>query len=163
MQLTTTPDDEAFRAAARAWLAANGPAQRPPRDGKAAADFTRAWLARCQQGGWAGIAWPKEYGGQGLPPQRILIWYEEYVRSRAPSVLDGSYAGGPFGPDQAKFDEDAMQECIAILSDAGLETPAPEESGEEEEDEDVDEYDEDEDLDDEDLDDEEEEEDDEKD
>lgn len=45
------------------------------------------------------------------------------------SVLDGSYAGGPFGPDQAKFDEDAMQECIAILSDAGLETPAPEESG----------------------------------
>ncbi|WP_293865104.1 acyl-CoA dehydrogenase family protein [uncultured Alsobacter sp.] len=91
MQLTTTPEDETFRTAARAWLAANVPGERPPREGKAAADFTRAWLRRCQQGGWAGIAWPRQYGGQGLPPQRILIWYEEYVRARAPSVLDGSF------------------------------------------------------------------------
>jgi hypothetical protein len=45
------------------------------------------------------------------------------------SVLDGSYAGGPYGPDQARFEEDAMQECIGILTDAGLETPAPEDSG----------------------------------
>lgn len=45
------------------------------------------------------------------------------------SVLDGSYAGGPYGPDQARFEEEAMQECIGILTDAGLETPAPEDAG----------------------------------
>ncbi len=45
-----------------------------------------------------------------------------------PSVLDGSYAGGAYGPDQARFEEAAMQDCIQILSDAGLDTPAPEES-----------------------------------
>lgn len=93
MQLTTSPEDEAFRERARAWLADNVPADPAPHDGKAAAGFTRAWLARCQDGGWAGIAWPRDYGGQGLPPQRILIWYEEYVRARAPSVLDSSFVG----------------------------------------------------------------------
>lgn len=44
------------------------------------------------------------------------------------SVLDGSYAGGAYGPDQARFEETAMQDCIQILSDAGLDTPAPAES-----------------------------------
>lgn len=93
MQLTTTPEDEAFRAAARAWLLENVPAGRAPHEGKAASDFARAWLARCREGGWAGIGWPKEFGGQGLPPQRILIWYEEYVRARGPSVLDCTFVG----------------------------------------------------------------------
>lgn len=45
------------------------------------------------------------------------------------SVLDGSYASGPYGPDQARFDEEAMQACIAILDEAGLDTPTPEDSG----------------------------------
>ena len=31
------------------------------------------------------------------------------------SILDGSIAGGGYGPDQARFDEQAMQECIADL------------------------------------------------
>jgi hypothetical protein len=45
------------------------------------------------------------------------------------SVLDGSIAGGSYGPDQARFDEEAMQECIQTLTDAGLETPSPEDIG----------------------------------
>ncbi len=45
------------------------------------------------------------------------------------SVLDGSLAGGPYGPDQARFDEATMQECIQVLTDAGLDTPTPEDSG----------------------------------
>jgi hypothetical protein len=45
------------------------------------------------------------------------------------SILEGSLAGGPYGPAQAMFDEEAMQECIGVLSDAGIETPTPEESG----------------------------------
>ena len=45
------------------------------------------------------------------------------------SVLEGSLLGGGYGPDQARFDEPTMQACIQVLSDAGLETPTPEESG----------------------------------
>ncbi len=41
------------------------------------------------------------------------------------SILDGALAGGPFGPDQARFDDATMQECIEILTAAGLDTPEP--------------------------------------
>lgn len=91
MQLVFTPEEEAFRQSARSWLLANVPRERAPRDGKAARAFAQAWLARCHDDGWSGIGWPSEYGGRGLPPERIILWYEEYVRARAPSVLDCTF------------------------------------------------------------------------
>ena len=45
------------------------------------------------------------------------------------TVLEGAVMGGGYGPDQARFDEPAMQECIQTLADHGVETPTPEESG----------------------------------
>jgi hypothetical protein len=42
------------------------------------------------------------------------------------SILEGSVAGGGYGPDQANYDEAEMQECLAILEEAGIDTPAPE-------------------------------------
>lgn len=91
MQLTFSQDDEAFMHAARGWLAKNVPGDRAPYEGQASREFALAWLARCHAGGWAGISWPAEYGGQGLPPERLVLWYEEYVRARAPSVLDCTF------------------------------------------------------------------------
>ena len=91
MQLDFTEDDEAFRSQARAWLLANVPQARAPYEGQPARAFAQAWLSRCQQDGWSGIGWPKEYGGRGLPPEKIVLWYEEYVRARAPSVLDCTF------------------------------------------------------------------------
>lgn len=91
MQLSFSSDDHAFRDRARDWLAENVPAERAPADGVAARQFATAWLAKCHQAGWAGIAWPAAYGGQGLSPERLVIWYEEYVRARAPSVLDCTF------------------------------------------------------------------------
>ena len=41
------------------------------------------------------------------------------------SILEGSLAGGGYGPDQARFDESTMQDCVAILKAAGVATPAP--------------------------------------
>jgi len=41
------------------------------------------------------------------------------------SILDGSRAGGGYGPDQARFDEPQMQACVDILKQAGLDTPPP--------------------------------------
>jgi hypothetical protein len=45
------------------------------------------------------------------------------------SVLEGAVAGGVYGPDQARYDEPQMQDCIATLEDAGVEVPTPESVG----------------------------------
>ncbi len=42
------------------------------------------------------------------------------------SVVDGSLAGGGYGPDQARYDEAEMQACLGVLADAGVDVPAPE-------------------------------------
>jgi hypothetical protein len=41
------------------------------------------------------------------------------------TILEGALMGGGYGPDQAYFDTEAFQECVAILSAAGVETPSP--------------------------------------
>lgn len=91
MQLDLSPEDEAFREEARDWLLANRPSEPAPRDGQASRSYATDWLAKCAAAGWSGLAWPKEYGGQGLSPARLLIWYEEYARARAPSPLDCTF------------------------------------------------------------------------
>jgi len=45
------------------------------------------------------------------------------------SILEGALAVGPYGPDQARFEEATMQACVQILTDAGLETPEPKDVG----------------------------------
>lgn len=91
MQLNPSPEDEAFRLSARAWLKENVPAEPSPHDGQASREYALAWLSRCHKGGWSGLAWPKAYGGRGLSPERLLIWYEEYVKAKAPSILDCTF------------------------------------------------------------------------
>lgn len=41
------------------------------------------------------------------------------------SILDGALTGGSYGPDQARYDEPAMQECRATLAAAGVVTASP--------------------------------------
>lgn len=91
MRLDLSEDDVAFQLSARTWLAANVPGERAPMDGQPARDFALKWLARCHAEGWSGLAWPEAYGGRGFSPERLLLWYEEYVRVRAPSVLDCTF------------------------------------------------------------------------
>jgi alkylation response protein AidB-like acyl-CoA dehydrogenase len=91
MKLELTAEHRAFQERAREWLLANVPHERAPHEGPAARKFATEWVARCHEGGWSGLGWPKEYGGQGLSPDRIVLWYEEYVRARAPSVLDCTF------------------------------------------------------------------------
>jgi alkylation response protein AidB-like acyl-CoA dehydrogenase len=82
-----------FRSAARQWLLANVPAQPPPEDGSASRDYVLAWQRTQAQGRWAGIAWPKEFGGRGLSVLEQIIWFEEYARAGAPSPLNASFVG----------------------------------------------------------------------
>ena len=84
MDLNYTPEDIEFRMAARAWLADNVPTEPRPAEVQAGAAFDKAWQRRLYDGGWAGVNWPREYGGLGLNGVRTLIWWEECERARAP-------------------------------------------------------------------------------
>src|SRR3954466_10759428 len=89
MELRYSDADEAFRADLRTWLASVLPSlpPSPPRD---AWDDRRKWdtdwQRRLYEAGYAGLHWPKEYGGRGASPTEQLIFYEETAHARAPYV-----------------------------------------------------------------------------
>ncbi len=93
MDFADSPDDARFRAALRAWLAANKPAraERVPHDAASLADefaFLKTWQRRLFDAGYVGLLWPREYGGHGAPPVRQAILNEELARARAPQLLN---------------------------------------------------------------------------
>jgi len=101
MNLDFTPDEEAFRERARTWLAEHLPAEERPSMGMPMREFDLAWQQTLHEGGWAGINWPKEYGGQGLSDIQQMIWYEEFAKADPPFTLNnsctfvGNNHGGP--------------------------------------------------------------------
>ncbi|HEY8517344.1 MAG TPA: acyl-CoA dehydrogenase family protein [Candidatus Binatia bacterium] len=99
MDITFTPEEERFRERAREWIEANKPSNPPAEnDIFARRDFDLAWQRKMYEAGWAGISWPKEYGGRGASLMEQLIWYEEFARAGAhePSTLFvGLNHGGP--------------------------------------------------------------------
>ena len=88
MDIRFSAAEEAFRADARAWLEANVP--RGPRpagvDLRERRDYDLAWQRRMFEGGWAGVSWPREFGGRGASLMEQVIWYEEYARAGAPEI-----------------------------------------------------------------------------
>lgn len=82
-----------FRRRARAWLEANVPREPAPRDGLPAREFSLRWQRTQAEGGWAGVSWPKEAGGQGRSVSEQIIWFEECARARAPSPLGPGFVG----------------------------------------------------------------------
>ncbi|MEY2927856.1 MAG: hypothetical protein RL367_2333, partial [Pseudomonadota bacterium] len=66
MNLHQSEADKAFRARARAWLSTNIPHEQRPAGGQTSAQFDRDWQRKLHDHGWAGINWPKAYGGLGL-------------------------------------------------------------------------------------------------
>jgi alkylation response protein AidB-like acyl-CoA dehydrogenase len=81
MDLAFSVEDDAFRAEVRTWLAENAPRGRRPRTTAEERDVDLAWQRKQFDAGWAGIAWPTEYGGRGLSLTQQLIWHEEYART----------------------------------------------------------------------------------
>jgi alkylation response protein AidB-like acyl-CoA dehydrogenase len=99
MELTFTPEQRALREEIRTWLAENIPDEIPPTDPpQEMRRFDAAWQRRQFEGGWAGIAWPQEYGGRGLGMVEQLIWYEEYARAGAPYIRSCFVAVNHGGP-----------------------------------------------------------------
>src|SRR4051794_16440504 len=96
MDLTLSPSEEAFRDEFRVWIEKHHPGQ-PPADENYAFDWRRKWQRELHDGGWAGISWPKEYGGRGATLIEQAIFSEEMGRGDVPPPAHGVglVMGGP--------------------------------------------------------------------
>jgi alkylation response protein AidB-like acyl-CoA dehydrogenase len=97
MDLVYTLEQVEFRHKARAWLKDNVPGPRPSTREDAAA-YDKAWQRKLYEGGWAGLNWPKAYGGAALTGIQCLIWFEECERANAPGYGLMSIAQTHAGP-----------------------------------------------------------------
>ncbi|MEE9284270.1 MAG: acyl-CoA dehydrogenase family protein [Dehalococcoidia bacterium] len=91
MEFRFTEKQDAFRQEVRAWLKGVLPRFQVGRDfvGKSEVEaedtrYSPAFSRELGRKGWIGLAWPKEYGGQGLGYVEQMIFNEEMVLNRAP-------------------------------------------------------------------------------
>jgi len=100
MDFRDSPEEADFRGQFRSWLRANLPAdwsERDPHVGRWDLDFARDWTRRLYEAGYAGLSWPREYGGRGLPLTHQVIYLEEVSRVDAPEHI-GVIGLGMAGP-----------------------------------------------------------------
>ena len=110
MDLTYTPEQQAFRAEVRAWLEAHVPGHPLEHFDATREGFEahRQWEKTLKSGDWGMVTWPTEYGGRGLDLIQWLIFEEEYYRAGAPGRVNqnGIFLLGPtlieFGTHEQK-------------------------------------------------------------
>jgi alkylation response protein AidB-like acyl-CoA dehydrogenase len=97
MDLSLTSEEQAFRDELRAWLADNHPGESPTGGDQEQFEFEREWQRTLHAAGWAGVSWPKEYGGRGATLIEQAIFGEELARAKAPRPANvlGLVMGGP--------------------------------------------------------------------
>ena len=98
MDFGYAPEDEAFRAELRAWLAANlGEFVDGGEIGRAHGDQTRrtmarrqAWQQQLHEGGWAAINWPRRWGGREATTMQNVVYAEEMAEAHAPGLYNAN-------------------------------------------------------------------------
>ena len=89
MDLRFSPEQEAFRAEVRSWLAAHVPGEEPPiLGGPELVEFQRAWQASLAAARLVAVHWPEEHGGRGLTWVEGFIVQEEVALARAPEIVN---------------------------------------------------------------------------
>ena len=109
MDLSYTPQQEAFRAEVREWLAEHVPAK-PLASFDTEAGFAahREWERTLAAGNWGMVTWPEAFGGRGCDLIQWLIFEEEYYRAGAPGRVNqnGIFLLGPtlmeYGSEEQK-------------------------------------------------------------
>lgn len=110
MNLSDAPDEARFRDEAGAWLRDALPSLPWPEPSalEEKAPFWRQWQRLVFEAGYAGLTWPREYGGQGLDERLRAIFAEECDRAGAPERLN--IIGEDFaGPTIAHLGTDAQK------------------------------------------------------
>ena len=104
MEFRLSPAEERFQREVHDWLVANLPAgwgtpgfKKPEAPADKVA-FMRGWYRKLHDGGWAGLHWPREYGGRGATPIELFLFSEEYTRMGAPAMIDIGVGPGLVGP-----------------------------------------------------------------
>jgi alkylation response protein AidB-like acyl-CoA dehydrogenase len=90
MDFNYSPTEEAFRKEVRTWLEANRPApltkaEKETSDDESMWTRLKAWHKKLYAAGWAGISWPKEYGGRGATFVQQVIFGQELARLNLPT------------------------------------------------------------------------------
>ncbi len=94
MDLTFTAEEEQFRTELRSWLTDNIPeAWRRPGfwvslPEPETFEMRRDWEHRKYEAGFAGVAWPVEYGGRGGTPSMKAIYDQEMELAGAPETVN---------------------------------------------------------------------------
>ena len=100
MDFDDSPEEAAFRTEARAWLDEHAERitdQTPRRSPWGGADqqahvrAAKAWQRTLYDGGWAGITWPKQYGGRGASAIEAAVFGQEQAKF---NVSPGVFAVG---------------------------------------------------------------------
>jgi alkylation response protein AidB-like acyl-CoA dehydrogenase len=110
MDFRDSPEDARYRTQVRGWLqdavaALPGP---EPATIVERLPYWRVWQKQLHAAGYAGLAWPRRYGGQEASLVQQAIFLEEYDRAGAPDRLNtlGEGLAGPtiidFGTEEQK-------------------------------------------------------------
>jgi alkylation response protein AidB-like acyl-CoA dehydrogenase len=99
MDFDESAEEAAFRAEARSWLGGHAQLKDPDTSSVAVAGDadpqaelehvrqSKAWQRTLFDGGWAGITWPKEYGGRGGTPIEAIIFAQEQASFDVPGSV----------------------------------------------------------------------------
>jgi alkylation response protein AidB-like acyl-CoA dehydrogenase len=87
MDFDDAPEDAAFRAELREWLAANHPGA-APEDPDAAFAFRVSWQRALAGAGFAAPTWPRAFGGRDASVAQAIIFQEELAHAKVPAVIN---------------------------------------------------------------------------
>jgi alkylation response protein AidB-like acyl-CoA dehydrogenase len=97
MDFAYTAEDEAFRAELREWLDANlgdflqaGEIEDRQANISRTMARRRAWQRRLNEGGWAAINWPREWGGREATIMQNVIYSEEMAKAKTPGIFNAN-------------------------------------------------------------------------
>lgn len=111
MDLNLTTEERVFRDELRAWLGANVLSdwkQRREDPLETRFEYLRAWQSKLYEAGWAGVSWPKQYGGRGATLMQQVIFWQEMARAGAPPLAN-VLGLGLIGPTIIAFGADAQK------------------------------------------------------
>ncbi len=92
MDFAYSAEQEAFRDELRSWLAerksTGAMGDREPKSLDEIVAAGKRWQRELYDGGWCGLAWPREYGGRGAGLIEQILFQEELARAGSPQLVN---------------------------------------------------------------------------